>query len=107
MSFEAYLLCIIGMGFVTYIPRWAPLIYLSRRTIPVLFSEWLRLIPAGILSALVVPSLFISKETGHLALFQGEFIVAIPTLLLAWKTKSLALTVIAGMLMYHLWQTYV
>jgi len=52
-----YLLLIAGMGLVTFLPRWAPLFFLSQRKLPVWFVEWLDLIPAAILSALLVPAL--------------------------------------------------
>lgn len=34
-----YVLLVLGMGIVTYLPRWIPLILLSRRQLP----EWVRL----------------------------------------------------------------
>ena len=44
---------IIGMGIVTYIPRWLPLFFLSRRRLPPWLIDWLDFIPAAILSALI------------------------------------------------------
>jgi branched-subunit amino acid transport protein len=55
MIHSEYLILVVGMGLVTYIPRWFPIFFLSRRQLPQWFSEWLDLIPVAILSALVFP----------------------------------------------------
>jgi branched-subunit amino acid transport protein len=96
------LVLILGMGLVTYIPRWAPLFFLSRRDLPAWFIEWLDLIPVAILSALVVPELLTSGDPRHVDLFQPRLLVALPTFFFALKTKSLAGTVILGMVLFWL-----
>ena len=97
-----YLIIVIGMGLVTYIPRWAPLFFLSRRSLPQWFIRWLDLIPAAILSALLMPALLTNGEPRHLDLLKPELLAAVPTLLFALKTKSLGGTVIVGMLIFWL-----
>jgi branched-subunit amino acid transport protein len=99
---EEYLYCIIGMGLVTYLPRWFPLVVLSGRELPDIFRRWLEFIPVSILSALVAKAVFIDPSTGGFQVFQKNFFAAVPTLAVALKTKSLGLTVIAGMLSYWL-----
>ncbi len=95
-----FLIIITGMGLVTYLPRWAPLFWLSRRSLPQWFIRWLDLIPAAILSALLMPALLTDGEPRHLDLLKPELLAAVPTLLFALKTKSLGGTVIAGMLFF-------
>jgi branched-subunit amino acid transport protein len=95
-----YLYLVIGMGLVTFIPRWIPLMLLSRRSLPKIIVNWLDLIPAAILSALLVPALVTSRQPRVLDLFQPDFWVALPTCLFAIKTKSLAGTVLLGMFLY-------
>jgi branched-subunit amino acid transport protein len=102
MTAEQYFLCVAGMGLVTYIPRWLPLLWLSDRKIPPLFVRWLSLVPAGILSALVAPSLVVDQATGSFCLMSPEFLVALPTLAFAWWSRSLGGTVIVGMFLYYL-----
>ena len=94
-----YLILLIGMGLVTYIPRWAPLFFLSQRNLPGWFVEWLGLIPASILSALLLPELITAGAPRQLV-FQKELWVALPTFLVALKWRSLGGTVLAGMLLY-------
>lgn len=95
-----YLLLVAGMGLVTYIPRWFPLFFLTRRPMAGWLSEWLDLIPAAIFSALIFQDICTSGPTRSIDLFQTKSLVAVPTFLFAWKSKSLGGTVILGMLLY-------
>ncbi|MEE8430588.1 MAG: AzlD domain-containing protein [Candidatus Desulfatibia sp.] len=102
MIHREYIILVIGMGLVTYLPRWMPLFFLSRRELPAWFVEWLDLIPAAILSALLLPELITTGEPRHMELWQPELLVAVPTFIFALKTKSLGGTVVVGMLLFWL-----
>lgn len=103
MSATRFLLLVAGMALVTYLPRWLPLALLSRRRLPVWLGQWLDLLPAAILAALVAPALFAAGGR-HLDLGRPEALAALPTLLVALTTRSLAGTVVAGMALYWLVQ---
>lgn len=98
-SLEFFLL-LLAMGAVTYLPRLLPLVMLSRRTLPGWFAEWLELIPVAILSALIAPILFAQANPRVFTFGKVEFFAALPTLFCSFKTRSLAITVIVGMLSY-------
>ncbi len=100
MSFPDYLFLFAGMGLVTYLPRWLPLFFLARRDLPKWLVEWLSLIPVAILCSLLAPILFTDQAARSLEIGKPEFLVAIPTLLFAVKTKSLGGTVLIGMGLY-------
>ena len=97
---SGYIVVIIGMSLVTYLPRWIPFIVLARRNLPKWLLEWLDLIPAAILGALLLPLLMTTGEPRHIELFQPQLLVAVPTFLFAIKTKSLSGTVILGMFLF-------
>jgi branched-subunit amino acid transport protein len=97
-----YIILLFAMGLVTYLPRWAPLFFLSDRKLPDWLVEWLDMIPVAILSALLIPELVITGEPRHLDLLTPELLVAIPTFMFAYFTKSLGGTVIVGMALYWL-----
>jgi len=97
-----YLAVIAGMGVVTYVPRWLPLVFLTRRRLPLWLVEWLDFIPASILSALVVPYLITTGDPRHLDILRPELFVAVPTFAFALVTKSLAGTVVVGMFLFWL-----
>jgi len=102
MSHRDYLLLLIAMGAVTYGPRWAPLFWLSRRQLPAWLMDWLALVPAAILSALLLPELITSGSPRHIDPWRPEMLAALPTLLFALRTRSLAGTVLVGMFAYWL-----
>jgi branched-subunit amino acid transport protein len=102
MNNRDYLLLVVAMGAVTYLPRMLPLVLLSRRKLPGWFAEWLELIPPAILSALIAPTLFTRSDPRILSMGKPELLAAIPTLIFALTTRSLAGTVIIGMLSYWL-----
>lgn len=90
-------LTLVGMMAVTYLPRLFPLLFLSGRSLPPLFVAWLKLVPPAVLSAMLVPSLLIKEEQFSVTadnLYLWAALIAFPV---AWKTKSLCLTVLTGM----------
>ena len=96
------LILMIGMGVVTYLPRWLPLFGLSRKQFPPWLETWLDFIPAGVLSALVLPALVVGGDPRRLDLLRPELIVAIPVFFFALKTKSMGGTVVLGMALFWL-----
>lgn len=100
MSAADYIFLIVCMGAVTYLPRMLPLVVLSQRRLPSWFTEWLELIPVAILSALIAPTLFATADPRSLSLGKPELLAAVPTLIFALKTRSLAGTVVVGMVCY-------
>jgi branched-subunit amino acid transport protein len=102
VALRPYLGLVIAMGLVTFLPRWAPLYFLSNRKLPPWLIRWLDLIPVSILSALLAPALVTAGTPNRTLLWQPELLIALPTFLFAWKTRSLGGTVMLGMLLYWL-----
>lgn len=102
MSATEYLFLFAGMGVVTYLPRALPLLYLSHKTMPQGLIDWLGYIPVAVLGALLAPILFIDTTSAAITFGKLEFLVAIPTLIFAVKTRSLGGTVLVGMFFYWL-----
>ncbi len=86
---------IIGCALVTFIPRVLPFIFVRRIQLPDVVLKWLSYIPVCILTALVVENAILKTEqTLHI---EWTVILAlIPTLVTALWTKSLAITVVVG-----------
>jgi branched-subunit amino acid transport protein len=97
MTMNNYLWLVAAMGAVTYIPRMLPLVCLANRRLPRWLTEWLDLVPAAILGALVAPGLFTSGTPRVLDLGNSNLLVAIPTFAVALYSRSLAGTVVTGM----------
>lgn len=97
MDQKIIFLTILGMALVTYLPRLLPVWLLSSRNLPEVVVTWLRYVPASVLAALLFPSILM--DGGHLALrWDNLYLIALlPTLLVAWRTKSMFAAVITGM----------
>jgi branched-subunit amino acid transport protein len=102
MNYPDYLWLLLGMGAVTYFPRVLPLVLLAERNLPQGFRDWLSLIPVAILAALLAPALLVDSSSQSLSFDKAELFAAIPTLLLALRTRSLGTPVIFGMGFYWL-----
>ncbi|NLA82953.1 MAG: AzlD domain-containing protein [Clostridiales bacterium] len=87
---------ILGMSLVTQLPRLLPLVVLSRLSLPPIVIRWLKQIPVAVLSALLFPSLLIADGILSLSLNNTALLAAIPSIIVAAKTKNLFLTVLAG-----------
>jgi branched-subunit amino acid transport protein len=98
MDHRAILLTMVGMGAVTYLPRLLPLWFFSSRTLNAAIIAWLRYVPVAVLSAMLLPSLVLVEGRVTLRPDNLFFWAALPTFLVAWKTKSLFISVLTGML---------
>ena len=89
---------IIGMAFVTFFPRVIPILLLPGKKMPRVIKRWLSLIAPAILSALLAPELLLSRiDAGTYLSFSSLYLfAALPTFLVAWKTRSLFGAVVTG-----------
>ncbi len=89
---------IVGMGIVTYATR-APAVVLLSRRLPAGLERFLTHIPAAVFAALLAPPLFAPQ--GVLA--PGvEAVAALPAAIVAWWTRRVPPTILAGMAGYWL-----
>lgn len=85
-----------AMGIVTYAPRVLPLLALSGRRLPPLLVHFFEGFPVAVLAAFVVPLVLAPGGKPALSLDNLELIVAVPTTLVAVRSRSLIATVVAG-----------
>ena len=97
-----YILILLGMTAVTYIPRVLPLWLLTKRELPQALRIWLQYIPAAILAALTIPSLLIQNEQLHLNWNNTALLAAVPTFYVAYRYKNTLLTILVGMVVVGL-----
>lgn len=96
MESNTILLLILSMSLVTAACRVLPALLLSNRTLPLRLKQFLSFAPVAILSAMLGPSLFINHDKINLSHSNYFLIGAIPTLLVAMKTKNIAVSVVFG-----------
>ncbi|HHU75977.1 MAG TPA: AzlD domain-containing protein [Firmicutes bacterium] len=91
------IIAIVLMAFVTYLPRFLPLLYLSKRRLSPLAKSWLSYVPVAVLSALLGPALFLKE--GYLNLVPASnpyFLAAFPTFIVALWTRNMFIGVLTG-----------
>ena len=99
MDQKVIFLTIIGMALATYIPRLLPVYFLSSRSLPPLAVAWLRYVPVAVLAAMLFPSLLVQESQVVLGPSNIFLWAALPTLLVAVKTRSLFGSVVVGMVL--------
>jgi branched-subunit amino acid transport protein len=107
MDEKTVILTIVGMGLVTYLPRALPLLLLRRAgtsgwAMPSLLDAWLRYVPPAVLAAMVLPSLLLPSGAASSAIGNLYLWAALPTLWVAWKTRSLLGAVAVGVVVVAL-----
>ena len=102
MDQNLFFLTILGMALVTYLPRLLPAWLLSSRQLPPLVIAWLRYVPAAVLAALLAPGILLDGKVMNLAPTNLYLLAFFPTLLVAWKTRSLFGAVMVGMILVAL-----
>ena len=102
MDQRTIFLTILGMDAVTYLPRLLPTWLLSSRELPRWLVLWLRHVPVAVLAAMLFPAIMTQNGRLHLGLDNLFLLASIPTLLVAWRTRSLFGSVITGIIVVAL-----
>ena len=90
-------LVILGMALITYILRYLPMASLGHVRLPDWFVTWLELIPVAVLAAMLGPTLITPQGKPDFSVSNVHLWAAIPTALVAWRTRSVTSTIIVGM----------
>ena len=97
MSTVSLWLAVAGAGAVTFALRLSFIALLGRIEIPGLLSRALRFVPAAVFTAVVVPLLFYVEGTVEVSLGNERFLAGLAAVLIAWRTRSVPLTLAGGM----------
>jgi branched-subunit amino acid transport protein len=94
------LVTILGMAIVTFVPRFLPMVLLTKWTLPEKMKQGLDYMPTAILSAIVFPLLFLSNTSGSFMIQPQILLSAIPVFVFSWKVRSVWGAVLLGMGIY-------
>lgn len=97
MNDSLVLITIFGMGLVTYLPRLLPAWFLRGRKLHPFLEAWLKYVPVAVLAALLFHSLLVEGGEFNLDWNNLYLWAALPAGWIAWKTRSMFATVLAGM----------
>ncbi len=95
---------ILALALGTFAWRFVPFAILTRMELPDWAKEWLRLVPGAILAASLTQTLLVQENRTNLSWTNVELLAALPAFLVAWRTRSMILTMLSGMLSYALLQ---
>jgi branched-subunit amino acid transport protein len=91
-----WLVMLLG-GALTFGMRMSFIYLFGRFEIPAMVKRALRFVPPAVLSAIIAPALFMPDNTLELSLSNYHLMAGAVAILVAWRTKSTLLTIIAGM----------
>lgn len=90
------LVIILGAGLATYFTRFPLMLLSGRKGIPGWLEEYMSYIAPAVLTSLIVPAIFIKQGKLDLSLTNEYIIAAAATAFVAYITKNMLVTVIAG-----------
>lgn len=93
---------ILALAVVTFLLRIVPLAVLTRVPFPPWLERWLRLVPGAVLAASLAQSLLVRGGAVSVTLENVSLLAAAPAFLIAWRTRSIILTMLTGMAAYAL-----
>jgi branched-subunit amino acid transport protein len=94
---EPFILILAGMALVTYLTRVLPLLALTEIKMSPLLLCWLSFIPVAVLGALLGPELLLQGGKLNFSFSNYHLLAALPSFIVAVRTRSLLWTVVAGM----------
>ena len=92
-----WLVLLLG-GLLTFGMRFSLIYLFGRFNVPEALRKALYYVPPAVLSAIIFPELFIRNETVDLSLDNYRLMAGLVAILAAWFTKSIFITILAGML---------
>ena len=84
-------------GFATFLTRFSMFSGLIHRALPPALDRYLTYVPIAVLSAIIAASVFISTETQMPTVWNTRVLAAVLAMAVAFRTKSVIATLIAGM----------
>jgi branched-subunit amino acid transport protein len=96
---------ILGMALVTFAVRYPVLALVSRVPLPEPVLNAMRFIPPAVLTAIIVPAVFIPDGRILDVGYHNSYLIAgIVAALVAWRSKNLLLTIVIGMVALWVWR---
>jgi branched-subunit amino acid transport protein len=92
-----WLVFVLG-GLLTFGMRFSFIYLLGRYEVPETIRRALRFVPPAVLSAIVVPELFVRSGEIQVSLTNYRLLAGLLAVLVAWRTRNTLLTILAGML---------
>jgi branched-subunit amino acid transport protein len=100
-------LLVAGMAAVTFGVRYPVLVLVGKIPLPESVFRALRYVPPAVLTAIIVPAVLMPSGTVDVSPTNAYLVAGIVSALVAWRTKSLLLTILIGMAVMLVWRALV
>jgi len=97
-------LLILGMMIVTFSARYPVMAIVGRVQMPERVFRALRYVPVAVLTAIIVPELFIRDGSVALTIANAYLVAGIVSIVISWRFRNLLLTIVVGMTVFFLWR---
>jgi branched-subunit amino acid transport protein len=94
---NSFWLTMFVVGILTFGIRLSFILLFDRWTPPRLLQQALRFVPIAVLSAIIAPELLIRHGAADFSPNNLRLVAGIVAMLVAWKTKNIVWTILAGM----------
>ena len=99
-------LTMIAIGMATFATRLSFIYLFGRMEIPDVVSRALRYVPTAVLSAIIFPELLMPGGEFDLSFGNARLISGALAVVVAWRTKNVVLTILAGMIALYIFQAF-
>ena len=98
------LIIIIGMALVTIAIRYPLLALLGKLSLPEPIFRALKYVPPAVLTAIIVPAMLFKNDELVVSYTNDYLIAGIISVVVAWRSKNLLLTIVVGMASLLAWR---
>jgi len=96
MRTEIFLI-IMGMAAVTFFTRFAPVVLFRRTGVPIWFERWMKHVPTGILTALIMPALLLPKGYLDLSMHNHYLLAGLVAIVATYLFRNAIVTMSLGL----------
>jgi branched-subunit amino acid transport protein len=100
-------LLITGMALVTLAVRYPVLVLIGKIPMPDSVFRALRYVPPAVLAAIIAPGVLAPSGDILITPQNNALVASIVSIIVAWRTKNLLLTIVIGMAVLLLWRLVV
>jgi branched-subunit amino acid transport protein len=97
-------LVIVLAGALTYAIRLSFILLFGKWAIPPMVRRALRFVPPAVLTAIIIPELLLQSGALNVSFSNLRLIAGLLAIVVAWRTKNVILTILAGMVCLYLLQ---
>lgn len=100
-------LTMILAGIITFVIRISFILLYGKIHVPIRVQQALNLVPPAVFSAIIFPDMLLQNNQLAIHLNNGRMIAGMLAILVAWRTRNIILTVLIGMIVLTLYQTFI